>query len=114
MEKKLLLERVSTLSKEEINHFDKVIDSDLTCIKKRINEFVFDSEMSPDERELENLFNFWDKRRKEQHEKALQRIGNGTYGVCTDCGHNIESKRLHACPTTERCVPCAFKEACER
>lgn len=37
---------------------------------------------------------------------ALARIANGTFGVCTDCGIELPTARLHANPTARRCVPC--------
>ncbi len=37
---------------------------------------------------------------------ALQRIAQGDYGICTDCGVDIPTARLHANPTTLRCVAC--------
>ena len=35
---------------------------------------------------------------------ALQRIENGEYGICTDCGEPIEAKRLEAVPWTPYCL----------
>lgn len=40
---------------------------------------------------------------------ALQRIDNGTYGSCTECGRKIEEERLKALPATEYCLACAAK-----
>ena len=37
---------------------------------------------------------------------ALQRIADGSYGLCVDCGVNIPTARLHANPTSLRCVAC--------
>jgi DnaK suppressor protein len=37
---------------------------------------------------------------------ALLRIAAGGYGVCTDCGEEIEVPRLEAWPTAKRCRPC--------
>lgn len=37
---------------------------------------------------------------------ALQRIGNGTYGNCTDCGRTIEPARLNALPAARQCLGC--------
>jgi RNA polymerase-binding protein DksA len=37
---------------------------------------------------------------------ALERIGHGTYGVCSKCGGEIESKRLGVLPYTTLCVTC--------
>ena len=37
---------------------------------------------------------------------ALQRIADGSYGLCVDCGVSIPTARLHANPTALRCVDC--------
>ena len=37
---------------------------------------------------------------------ALKRIDDGDYGYCTDCGEDIEPKRLNADPTIPRCLDC--------
>lgn len=38
---------------------------------------------------------------------ALQRIENGTYGVCSSCGKEIARARLEARPIATRCIDCA-------
>lgn len=40
---------------------------------------------------------------------ALKRIEGGTYGMCTDCGVDIPTARLHANPTAMRCIACQDK-----
>jgi len=42
-------------------------------------------------------------------EAALQRIKDGEYGVCTDCGVNVAFARLQAYPTAKRCITCQEK-----
>ena len=37
---------------------------------------------------------------------ALDRIDQGTYGVCQDCGKNIPLQRLNLVPYTPYCVAC--------
>lgn len=37
---------------------------------------------------------------------ALQRLADGSYGQCLDCGVDIPAARLHASPTALRCVNC--------
>lgn len=37
---------------------------------------------------------------------ALQRIANGNYGQCTDCGVDIAPARLQANPVALRCIQC--------
>lgn len=39
-------------------------------------------------------------------ERALERIAQGTYGRCIECGDQIPAERLHANPSAERCFPC--------
>jgi DnaK suppressor protein len=40
-------------------------------------------------------------------EEALERIEDGTFGVCEGCGGRIPKKRLAAIPYATRCVKCA-------
>lgn len=42
-----------------------------------------------------------------QIEEALERINEGTYGACTECGGRIPKLRLNALPYTPYCVKCA-------
>lgn len=42
-------------------------------------------------------------------EAALQRIKNGEYGVCIDCGVDVALARLQAYPTAKRCIVCQEK-----
>lgn len=39
-------------------------------------------------------------------EDALQRIADGSYGVCRRCGEPIDSARLKALPTAALCISC--------
>jgi RNA polymerase-binding transcription factor DksA len=38
---------------------------------------------------------------------ALQRIEEGTFGQCVDCGREISPERLDALPQTPYCIHCA-------
>ena len=40
---------------------------------------------------------------------ALERIEDGTYGVCAECGGKIAEARLEALPYTPYCIECASK-----
>lgn len=40
-------------------------------------------------------------------QKALNRIEDGSYGICTGCNNNINQARLEAIPQAERCIDCA-------
>ena len=38
---------------------------------------------------------------------ALQRMDNGSYGKCDECGAEIDERRLSARPHAARCIVCA-------
>ena len=40
-------------------------------------------------------------------ERALQKLDEGTYGICDSCGQPILPARLRAMPASVVCVPCA-------
>ena len=42
--------------------------------------------------------------------EAIQRIDDGTFGVCESCGGPISEKRLMARPVTTFCIECKTKE----
>ena len=39
-------------------------------------------------------------------EEALDRITEGSYGECVNCGQDIQSKRLEALPWARYCIKC--------
>jgi len=41
---------------------------------------------------------------------ALQRIDDGSYGFCDDCGEEIGVARLKARPVTKLCINCKSKQ----
>ncbi len=42
--------------------------------------------------------------------EALERIENGTYGICESCEEDISEKRLKARPVTTLCIDCKTKQ----
>ncbi len=38
--------------------------------------------------------------------EAINRIENGTYGICEECGEEITEQRLKARPVTMLCIEC--------
>ena len=40
-------------------------------------------------------------------DQALQRLGKQIYGICVDCGEDINVRRLEIDPTVIRCIKCA-------
>ena len=42
--------------------------------------------------------------------EALERIDDGTYGICESCGEDISEKRLRARPVTTLCIDCKKRQ----
>ena len=40
---------------------------------------------------------------------ALEKIENGTYGICENCSKEIGEERLRACPEAKTCLKCNEK-----
>ena len=47
--------------------------------------------------------------RLKEVDESLDRIENGTYGICEECGGPISIKRLEVRPVAKYCVPCLTK-----
>lgn len=62
-----------------------------------------------DNYEIENTIGLMDSERKllMQIYEALERIEDGTYGICAGDGHAIPKQRLEAIPWAKFCVGCA-------
>ncbi len=61
------------------------------------------------EREKAFFFSSRDNRYLQHLNEALERIENGTFGICICCGEEIPRARLEAVPITQHCVPCKEK-----
>jgi DnaK suppressor protein len=44
--------------------------------------------------------------RLERVERAIAKLGDGTYGTCDSCGTTIDPRRLRAAPESAVCVAC--------
>jgi len=61
------------------------------------------------EREKAFLFASRNEQYLDRLNKALERIRNSTYGICTTCNELISIERLKAVPTATTCVSCKTK-----
>ncbi len=65
-------------------------------------------DIASDERERELSLMLGDRERKKLAEidLALERINEGSYGICEECGEPVGEKRLKVLPFTRVCVDC--------
>ena len=62
------------------------------------------------EREIGNTLELHDERLLYAIDAALQRVDEGTYGKCVNCGARIPEERLEAMPWATLCIECKRKE----
>ncbi len=62
------------------------------------------------EREIANTLEQHDERLLGAIDGALERIEDGTYGKCVNCGAQIPEERLEAMPWATLCIDCKRKE----
>jgi len=80
-----------------------------------LEESTFDTEDLPDEIDLASseytqsmIFRLRDREKflLRKIERALERIREGTFGICERCEEEISIKRLEARPVTTLCIRC--------
>ncbi|MCE7982948.1 MAG: hypothetical protein DYG89_17325 [Caldilinea sp. CFX5] len=61
--------------------------------------------------EQQSVLQTMEQKKLAQIESALQRLDNGLYGWCADCGASIQPERLEIVPSTIFCVECQQRNA---
>jgi DnaK suppressor protein len=114
------------MDKVQLQKFKESLEAKRTEIIKRAEQTLqqdmsLDTDDFPDEMDLASseylqAFTFRLRGREKvflsKIQKALERIDNGTFGVCEECDEPISIKRLEARPETTLCIRC--KEDQER
>lgn len=71
---------------------------------------IYDIASGERERELSLTFGDRERNKLQNVEDALQRLKDGIYGECDECGEPIGEQRLRALPFTCVCVECKSRE----
>jgi DnaK suppressor protein len=89
-----LLQEIAGNVKMEIGHLQEAIAD------------MYD--LADDERERQFSILLCDRDREKllQIDDALERIEDGSYGICEECDSKISEKRLDVMPFARYCVPC--------
>jgi len=111
------------MKKKDLEHFKKILTEQLEELLNHAGDTVSGmtrpKENFPDPTDrasLEADRNFMLRIRDRESKlikkikKALERIDNGTFGICEKCGEEISLKRLAARPVTTQCIDCKTKE----
>ncbi len=78
----------------------------LSLMKKRSNDWEEAAVEAENDEVLEGIYTET-SRELLQVKHALQRINQGVYGECEQCGATISPKRLKIMPYTTLCIKCA-------
>jgi DnaK suppressor protein len=115
-------EDVRIMKKSELDRFRKALEdrqADLTAV--RSNREALAIETSADEldriqhaQERDFAMGAIDRESSRLREvrAALERVANGSFGICLNCEEDISAKRLAAVPWTALCIVC--QEAADR
>jgi len=97
--------------KEELEGRLAALQSRLASIKKDVTrEHSGDSAEQAQERENDEVVDAIGNETAQSIRSvtaALERIANGSYGICENCGKKIGQARLEIVPEATRCVDCA-------
>ena len=114
------------MNKEREDEFRRLLLSQMDDLlqeaEKTVTGMTADKESFPDPTDralLESNRNFQlrirDRERKllNKIREALDRLETGTFGICEECGEEIEVKRLVARPVTTLCIDCKSRQEAE-
>jgi DnaK suppressor protein len=116
------------MNKTQLKKFKKLLETKRAEIVKKAQQtleqdMALDADDLPDEMDLASseylqAFTFRLRGREktflDKIQKALERIEDGTFGTCEECGEPISVKRLEARPETTLCIRCKEDKARRR
>src|SRR5210317_1817996 len=111
------------MDKKQAAHFreklEEMSNEILTGADKTISEMTDHSDNYPDptdraaaesDRSFELRIRDRERKLLNKIKEAVERIDNGTYGICDECGDDIASERLDARPVTTYCIDCKTRQ----
>jgi DnaK suppressor protein len=111
------------MDKKQATYFreklEKISNDILTGADKTISEMTDHSDNYPDptdraaaesDRSFELRIRDRERKLLNKIKEAVERIDNGTYGICDECGDDIASERLEARPVTTYCIDCKTRQ----
>ncbi len=111
------------MNKKDLAYFRKKLEgmsSDiLNEAEKTISDMTDHTENYPDptdrasaesDRSFELRIRDRERKLLNKIKEAIERIDNGSYGICDDCGDDIAVERLEARPVTTYCIDCKTRQ----
>jgi len=111
------------MNKKHLAHFKKKLeemsDSILSGADRTITDMTDHNDNYPDptdrasaesDRSFELRIRDRERKLLNKIKEAIERIDNGAYGICDDCGDEIAVERLDARPVTTFCIDCKTRQ----
>lgn len=105
-EKKNLIQQLEYFNSTHMNHDQRDLSGEFSSYPMHM------ADLGTDAMEREKAFQFLAQKKQylNRIDEALERIYNGTYGICVECNEEIGWQRLDAMPFTRLCFNCKSKE----
>jgi len=108
------------LNQKDLKRFKKMLEDSKASLlesakRTLMEESNFDTDDLPDEIDLASseyaqsmVFRLRDREKflLQKIDRALQRVEDGSFGICERCEEDISPKRLEARPVTSLCIRC--------
>lgn len=92
-------------------HSENPGSSDTTALESLLDNHMAETASETLDREIDDTLEENAERLLTEVDGALERIEQGTYGRCVNCGNEIAVERLEAIPYAALCIDCKRKEA---
>lgn len=116
-----------TLTSEKLDQMRQVLEKEKQSVEAQMQTLVSQDPYSDSARLNDNADQASEASEESDHDRfaalvetltkrlslindALMRIGNGSYGLCTNCGQPIDPHRLEILPTATLCLSCEEKK----
>ena len=111
------------MDQQQLDHFRKKLEEMslqlLNEAEKTIHDMTGNSDNYPDptdrasaesDRSFELRIRDRERKLLSKIKAAIERIDDGSYGICDECGDDISIKRLEARPVTTLCIECKTRQ----
>ena len=100
--------KLEEMSKELLNEAEKTI-SEMTDSNDNYPDPT-DRASAESDRNFELRIRDRERKLLAKIKAAIERVEEGNYGICDECGEDISFKRLEARPVTTLCIDCKTKQ----
>ena len=111
------------MKKEDLDYFKQLLTEQLTALinyaEYTVQDLLIEADKMPDPLDLASFESERSTRLRIRDREsylinkikaALERLEDGTFGICDRCGEEISLKRLKARPVTTLCIECKTRE----